>query len=143
MNRNAAAIFRITLHGSYRTLIISQRPIIMSFVFLVAVILPNVARVIPKWRMRETVRHASAPTFLRKTNLCQTLHSDITATGSKPLKLNKNTSILVTGRGRPWSFEKSQIPHFLDSWLKDYVEVSSLTRRPRFNPEKFPAIHFY
>jgi hypothetical protein len=48
----------------------------------------------------------------------------------------KSKSVLITGRGDPYGFEKSRLPHFLDNWLIDGREVVSLTRRSPFTPQE-------
>jgi hypothetical protein len=49
---------------------------------------------------------------------------------------NKGKAILVTGRGGPWVFETSRLPHFLENRLTDDGKVVSLARGPSFNPQE-------
>jgi hypothetical protein len=42
----------------------------------------------------------------------------------------------VLGRGGPWGFETSRLPHFLDNRLTDGGEVVSLTSRKPFTPQE-------
>jgi hypothetical protein len=58
--------------------------------------------------------------------------------GNEPL----GKSVPVTGRGGPYGFERSRLPHFLDSRLIDGGEVVSLTRRPSFTPREIPDTNF-
>jgi hypothetical protein len=43
--------------------------------------------------------------------------------------------IPVTGRGGPYVYETSRLPHFVDNRLKD-DEIISLARRPRSTRQK-------
>jgi hypothetical protein len=54
----------------------------------------------------------------------------------------KGKVTLVTGRGGPYGYETSKLPHFLDNRLTHGGEVVSLTRRPPFTPRKIPGTHF-
>jgi hypothetical protein len=51
-------------------------------------------------------------------------------------KKGKGKAISVTGRGGPWGFETSRLPHFLDNRLTDSSEVVSLTHRPSLTPRE-------
>jgi hypothetical protein len=54
----------------------------------------------------------------------------------------KALSLSLTGHGRPYGYETSRLPHFLDNRPTDGGEVVSLTRRPPFTPRKIPGTHF-
>jgi hypothetical protein len=61
--------------------------------------------------------------------------------GFKWLSLVK--AIPVTGRGRPYGYETSRLPHFLENLPTDGGEVVSLTRRPPVTPpRRIPSTHF-
>jgi hypothetical protein len=55
---------------------------------------------------------------------------------------NNNKDIPITGRGGPYVFETSRLPHSLDNRLTDGDEVVSLTPRPPFTHRKIPGTHF-
>jgi hypothetical protein len=42
----------------------------------------------------------------------------------------ESRAIPVTGRGGPYGYETSRLPHFLDNRLRDGGEVVSITRLP-------------
>jgi hypothetical protein len=48
----------------------------------------------------------------------------------------RDKDIPVTGRGDPYVYETSRLPHFLNDRLIDGGEVVSLTRQPPFNPQE-------
>jgi hypothetical protein len=48
----------------------------------------------------------------------------------------------VTGRGGPWGYVTSRLPHFLYNRLTDNGEVVSLMRRAPFPPRKISGTHF-
>jgi hypothetical protein len=52
------------------------------------------------------------------------------------LKKVKDKVIRVTGCGRPYDFETSRLPHFVDKRFTDGGEVVSLTHRPPFTPQE-------
>jgi hypothetical protein len=54
----------------------------------------------------------------------------------------KCKAIPVTGRGGPYGFEMSRLPHFLDNRLTDCGEVVSLTSRRPLLRGKIPGTHF-
>jgi hypothetical protein len=51
-------------------------------------------------------------------------------------------AIPVTGRGDPYVYETSRLPHFLDNRLTDDGEIVTLKQRSLFTPRKIPGTYF-
>jgi hypothetical protein len=67
---------------------------------------------------------------------------NISLPSSAPESKGTGKAIPITGRGGPYGYERSKLPHFLDNRLRDGGKVVSLTRRPYFTPRKIPGTHF-
>jgi hypothetical protein len=95
-------------------------------------------------------KHRNAGTFLKIQKRYLVREKDVEGSGmgliwdSVPVFVwtGKKKSIPVTGRGGPYRWETSSLPHFLDNQLTDSGKVVSLKRRPPFAPRKIPGTHF-
>jgi hypothetical protein len=67
----------------------------------------------------------------------------VVSDGSVDFEVVKGKAIPVTGCGGPYDYRTFRLAHFLDSRLRDGVEVVSLTRRPPFTPLREDAWHSF